>query len=59
VYFRAQQPDSDQAVLTLVVLAPENNLQDARTLPLVEAMTREAGTSGRTFKSALIWASPK
>jgi hypothetical protein len=46
----------DRAVLTLVVLAPENNLQDPRTLPLVEAMTREAGTSGRTFKSALIWA---
>ena len=46
----------DRAALTLVVLAPENNLQDPRTLPLVEAMTREAGTSGRTFKSALIWA---
>ncbi len=46
----------DRAALTLVVLAPENNLQEPRTLPLVEAMTREAGTSGRTFKSALIWA---
>ena len=45
----------DRAALTLVVLAPENNLQDTHTLPLVEALTREAGV-GRTFKSALIWA---
>jgi len=46
---------SDRAVLTLAVLPPEQTLQDENTLPLIERMTREAGTSGRTFKSALLW----
>jgi hypothetical protein len=46
---------SDRPVLTLYVLAPEHAIQDERTLPMIEAMTREAGTSGRTYKSALIW----
>ncbi len=45
--------------LTLVILAPEHSMADeARTLELVETMTREHGTSSRTFKSALIWCVP-
>jgi len=56
VYFPEQSSQiSDRAVLTLAVLPPEQTLQDENTLRMVERMTREAGTSGRTFKSALLW----
>jgi hypothetical protein len=48
----------DRAVLTLVVLSPDQNMQDKKTLGLVESMTREYGLSARTFKSGLIWAIP-
>jgi len=48
----------DRAVLTLVVLSPDQNMQDKKTLSLVESMTREYGSSARTFKSGLIWAIP-
>lgn len=50
---------SDRAVLSLVILAPEYNLQDDSTLRMVERMTREAGAAGRTFKSALLWMIPE
>jgi hypothetical protein len=33
-------------------------MQDKKTLGLVESMTREYGSSARTFKSGLIWAIP-
>ncbi|MBN1890000.1 MAG: ATP-binding protein [Thermoflexales bacterium] len=57
VYFPEQSSQvTDRAALTLVVLAPDHSMQDKKTLPLIEAMTREYGTSGRTFKSALVWA---
>ncbi|HLF29239.1 MAG TPA: DUF499 domain-containing protein [Anaerolineae bacterium] len=46
----------DRPAFTLIVLAPENSLRDRKTLPLVETMTRDHGTSSRTFKSALVWA---
>jgi hypothetical protein len=46
----------DRPAFTLIVLAPENSLRDKKTLPLVETMTRDHGTSSRTFKSALVWA---
>jgi len=45
----------DRPVLTLVILAPDREIQKTDTLWLIEQMTREAGTSGRTFKSALLW----
>lgn len=47
---------SNRAVLTLAVLSPDHSMQDSETLRLVESMTRESGTSDRTFKSAIIWA---
>ncbi len=47
---------SDRPVLTLVVLSPDRSMQDKGVLQFVESLTREYGTSGRTFKSALIWA---
>ena len=47
----------DRAALALVVLSPEHSMEDkANTLTLIETLTREHGTSARTFKSALIWA---
>jgi len=46
----------DRPFLTSVVLAPDQSLQDEKkTVQWVDAMTREHGTSARTFKSALIW----
>src|SRR5207244_13581802 len=49
----------DRAVLTFVVLAPECSMEDEKkTCQLVEAVTREYGASGRTFKGALVWCVP-
>jgi hypothetical protein len=46
----------DRPILTLVVLAPDQSLQDDKhVVQVIDAMTRECGTSARTFKSALIW----
>lgn len=50
----------DRAALTFVVLSPDQSLaEEKRTTALVEAMTKEYGTSSRTFKSALIWCVPE
>jgi hypothetical protein len=50
----------DRAVLSLIVLSPEKSLEDERkTRALVETIVRESGTSGRTFKSALLFAVPQ
>lgn len=46
----------DRPVLTLVVLPPDNSMGDKRTLGLIDGMIREYGNSGRTFKSALLFA---
>jgi hypothetical protein len=46
---------TDRPVLTLVVLMPEQSLEDPATAKMVEAWTKESGSSSRTFKSALIW----
>lgn len=45
----------DRPVITIVVLAPDRSLNDSDTLTFIEQITREYGTSGRTYKSALIW----
>jgi len=51
---------ADRPAVTLVVLAPDQSLQDEKaTRPFVETMTREYGTSARTFKSALIFCVPE
>lgn len=47
---------TDRPVLTMVVLLPDNTVSDRKTLSIVEAMIRECGASGRTFKSALLFA---
>src|SRR5712692_6215243 len=46
----------DRRALTFVVLTPDLSMQDEKKIvQLVDTMTREYGTSARTFKSALIW----
>ncbi len=50
----------DRAALALVVMSPERSLEDeTKTKALVESIVRESGTSGRTFKSGLIFAVPQ
>jgi len=50
----------DRAVLSLIVLSPEKSLEDdKKTRALVETIVRESGTSGRTFKSALLFVVPQ
>ncbi len=45
----------DRPAITIVVLAPDRSLNDGETDSFIEQVTREYGTSGRTYKSALIW----
>jgi hypothetical protein len=47
---------SDRPVLSLAVLPPDNSMGDKKTLGLIDGMIREHGSSGRTFKSALMFA---
>jgi hypothetical protein len=50
----------DRPVVTLIVLSPDDSLQDDKTTTkLVETITREYGSSSRTFKSALIFCVPE
>jgi hypothetical protein len=50
----------DRAALTLVILPPEQSrLEGKKTIEMIESFTREYGTSGCTFKSALIWSIPE
>ncbi|MDH6098621.1 DUF499 domain-containing protein [Anabaenopsis sp. FSS-46] len=56
-----QFPESSAAIanspiLRLVILAPEYFRQNSQTMEMVESMTKECGTSHRTFKSGIIWA---
>ena len=47
---------TDRPFLTLAILSPDHSVQnEEETQKLVESMTREHGTSSRTFENALIW----
>jgi hypothetical protein len=48
----------DRAVLTLVVCKPEQIYAEPATLRFIEKIVRECGSTGRTFKSALLFAVP-
>jgi hypothetical protein len=48
----------DRPVLTLVVVAPEQSILDKATRDFIESATKESGTSGRTYKSGLVWVIP-
>jgi hypothetical protein len=57
VPFPEKPNDIDQrAMLTLAYLSPDRSFDQSDTLKLVESMIKEAGTSDRTFKSAIIFA---
>lgn len=47
----------DRPVITVVVTDADHTMVNAKeTIAQIEQMTRECGTSARTFKSALVWA---
>jgi hypothetical protein len=48
----------DRPVLTLVILPFDPHRDERKIEQFVETMTRDYGTSSRTFKSALIWCAP-
>lgn len=60
VYFPEKSSQiTDRPALTFIVASHEYSLQDdKKMLQIVDQMTREYGTSARTFKSALIWCVP-
>lgn len=49
---------SDRPVLTLVIAAPEQPASEKTTRDFIEAATKECGSSGRTYKSGLVWSVP-
>jgi hypothetical protein len=49
----------DRPGVALVVLSPDQEISDRLTRDFIEAATREHGSTGRTFKSALLWAVPE
>ncbi len=46
----------DRPILALAVLPPEASMGEKKTLGMIDTMIRECGNSGRTFKSALLFA---
>ena len=48
----------DRAQLTLVVMGLDKTAGEARTRSLMESFVKECGSSGRTFKSSLLFAVP-
>lgn len=60
VYFPEKSGQiTDRPMLSLVVLAPDQSVANKTTIDFVDAATKEHGTSGRTYKSALVWAVPE
>jgi hypothetical protein len=53
---REERQVADRPVLTLVVMSPAQGHGDPATLKLIDQIVREHGQSGRTFKSALLFA---
>jgi hypothetical protein len=59
VYFPEKSGQiADRPVISLVVLSPEQFLSDKVTQDFIESATKESGTSGRTYKSGLVWSVP-
>ncbi|MDR1924760.1 MAG: DUF499 domain-containing protein [Planctomycetaceae bacterium] len=57
VFFPQKSSDiSDEAIITFVVLSPEQNREDWEAVEqLTENWTREHGTGVRRFKNSLVW----
>lgn len=45
----------DAPILTLVILSPDHSASDKATRLFIDGVTKEYGSTGRTFKSALVW----
>ena len=59
VYFPEKSGQiTDRPVLSLVVMSPEQSISEKATRDFIESATKESGTSGRTYKSGLVWAVP-
>ncbi len=60
IYFPVKSSQvPNRPALALVVVPPEQqDTDEARTLQFVDSITKQCGTSDRTFKSALIWCVP-
>jgi hypothetical protein len=57
VFFPESPSDiPNQAILTLVIMSPEETRKDEYTIKTIEEMVKNAGASARTFKSSLIFA---
>ncbi len=48
----------DRPLLTLAALSPEYSKGESETLRFINKVTKNHGTSARTYKSALLWAVP-
>jgi hypothetical protein len=58
-YWPARSNDvPNRPMLTLVVLGLDTRAGDKKTTELMESIVRDCGSSGRTYKSALIFAAP-
>lgn len=56
VYFPKSSSDlANQPLLTVVVLSPDDAKENEQTQTFIDRLIREAGSSGRTYKSALIF----
>ena len=56
VFFPEKSSDiPDNPSLSLIVLSPDHRRPDSTTLDLIDSMTKDHGTSARTYKCALIW----
>lgn len=49
----------DRPALSVVILSPEQVTDNKKVKQTIDQMTKECGTSARTFKSALIWCVPE
>jgi hypothetical protein len=58
-YWPARSNDvPNRPMLTLVVMGLDTQASDKKTTELMESLVRDCGSSGRTYKSALIFAVP-
>lgn len=60
IFFPAKSGEvPDRPAVTLVIVSPDQEAGDRESRQFIEQATREHGTTGRTFKSALLWAVPE
>ena len=59
VYFPKKSGQiSDRPVLSSVIMSPEQSISEKATRDFIETATKESGTSGRIYKSGLVWSVP-